>query len=114
MQGASVSHVPEKSAVPGRTDQQRSEALVRANEVRSARRHLKEQLKQGEVKLAPLIADCPLFLATARISELLLALPRYGPGKVGRLLSACRVNPSKTIAGLTARQRRELVEALTT
>ena len=109
-----MSHVPEKSAVPRRTDQQRSEALVRANEVRSARRHLKEQLKQGEVKLAPLIADCPLFLATARINELLLALPRYGPGKVGRLLSACRVNPSKTIAGLTARQRRELVEALTT
>ena len=107
-----MSHVPGKNPVPGITDEQRRKALVRANEVRSARSQLKEQLKQGEVDLAPLIADCPSFLATARISEILQALPGYGPVKVGQLLSACRVSPTKTVAGLTPRQRRELVEAL--
>ena len=107
-----MSQVPGKSSVPKKTDEQRKEALLRANEVRSARKRLKAQLKQGEADLAPLIADCPSFLATARISDLLQALPGYGPGKVGKLLSACRISPSKTIAGLTPRQRRELAQAL--
>ena len=107
-----MSDAPGKSPVPKKTAEQRSEALARANEVRSARKHLKEQLKQREADLAALVADYPSFLATARISDLLLALPGYGPGKAGKLLSACRISPSKTVAGLTARQRRELVEAL--
>ena len=107
-----MSQAPGKSSVPKKTDEQRKEALLRANEVRSARKRLKAQLKQGEADLAPLIADCPSFLATARISEILQALPGYGPVKVGQLLSASRVSPTKTVAGLTPRQRRELVEAL--
>jgi hypothetical protein len=107
-----VSDSPGKSSVPKKTAEQRSEALARANEVRSARKHLKERLKQGEADLAALVADYPSFLAAARISDLVQALPGYGPGKVGKLLSACRISPSKTVAGLTARQRRELIEAL--
>jgi hypothetical protein len=108
----SVDQEPGENSLSSLTDLQRKEALVRANDVRSARSSLKEQLKQSQVDLAPLIAECPSFLASARISVLLQALPGYGPTKVGKLLSASRISPSKTVAGLTPRQRKELVEAL--
>ena len=100
------------SPTPQITNEQRREALLRANEVRSARKRLKEELRQGKVDLAPLLADYPSFLATARIGMLLQALPGYGPTKVGKLLSTSRISHSKTVAGLTPRQRHELVEAL--
>ncbi len=73
---------------------------------------LKVQLKRGELSLITLIDDPPQYLASARVAELLRALPTYGPIKVERLLKRCQVSPRKTIAGLNERQRRELIRAL--
>ncbi len=73
---------------------------------------LKAQLKAGEASIAALLGDPPPYVAKAKVSELLVALPRYGPVKVRHLLERCRVNPLKTVAGLNERQRRELVRAL--
>ena len=107
-----MSKLPAKAPIPSSTDRQRSEALVLANQVRSARGRLKEQLKRNEVSLASLVADYPSYLATAKVNDLLQALPGYGPLKAGKLLSKCRISPSKTMAGLTPRQRQDLLEAL--
>jgi hypothetical protein len=73
---------------------------------------LKAQLKRGELSIVTLIADPPQYVASARIAELLRALPTYGPIKVDRLLKRCQVSPRKTIAGLNERQCRDLIEAL--
>jgi hypothetical protein len=73
---------------------------------------LKAELKRDGLSVADLIADPPQYLASAKITELLMALPRYGPVKVGRLLEHCQVSPRKTIGGLSERQRRELIRAL--
>jgi hypothetical protein len=107
-----VGRAPGKNVAPPRASEQRSEALTRANEVRSARGQLKEELQHGRGDLAPLIEDPPSFLRAARISDILRALPGYGPVKVEKLLTACRISPSKTVAGLTPRQRKELAQAL--
>jgi hypothetical protein len=37
-------------------------------------------------------------------------VPKYGRVKVNKILSQCRISPSKTIGGLSHRQRAELVE----
>ena len=103
-----------KSPIPGLTDLQRSEALVLANQVRTARRLLKGQLKRNEVSLASLVADCPAFLATAKVSELLQAVPGRGPVKAGKILASCGISSTKTMAGLTPRQRQSLLENLST
>jgi hypothetical protein len=58
---------------------------------------------------ASLVEDSPCFLSTARISDLLRALPGYGPLKVDRVLSALSHQP---VADLTPGQRKGLVEAL--
>ena len=52
------------------------------------------------------------WLATAKVFDLLLAVPKYGRVKVNRILTQCRISPSKTIGGLSERQRNELVSYL--
>jgi len=82
--------------------------------VRSQRAQLKVDLKEGRCALAVVLADPPEFIHTAKVADLLLAVPKYGPVKVNKLLARCRIAPSKTIAGLSRRQRDELVAQLRT
>jgi hypothetical protein len=39
-------------------------------------------------------------------------VPKIGPARVNRTLAYCRIADSKTIAGLTDRQRTELIHLL--
>ena len=101
-----------RTDAPKRLVDQRREALARANAVRFKRAALKAALKSGELSIVGLVAEPPQYLASARIKELLLACPGFGRVKVERLLERCKVSPRKTIAGLSERQRRELIETL--
>jgi len=98
--------------LPKRSADQRREALAQANEVRTARAQLKNDLKAGRVSIVELVADPPPYLASAKVMELLRALRGFGPAKATRLLESCQVSLTKTIGGLTARQRARLVAAL--
>ncbi len=42
---------------------------------------------------------------TERVSVLLLAVPKYGSVRVSRLLTKTRISDSKTLGGLSDRQR---------
>ena len=97
---------------PERSLTQRMEALKRANEIRTRRARLKRDLKAGRVKVQPLLLDPPEYLQTAKVFDLLLAVPKYGRVKVNRILTHCRISPSKTLGGLSERQRNELVSYL--
>ena len=97
---------------PERSLTQRMEALRRANEIRTERAKLKRELKAGRAQIHPLLLDPPEYLQTAKVFDLLLAVPKYGRVKVNRILTQCRISPSKTIGGLSQRQRTELVSYL--
>ena len=56
-----------------------------------------------------LLRDPPDYILTAKVSDMLLAVPKYGQVKVNKILAQCRISPSKTIGGLSERQRRELI-----
>ena len=43
---------------------------------------------------------------------MLLAVPKYGRVKANKVLQQCRISPSKTVGGLSERQRGELVSLL--
>jgi hypothetical protein len=62
--------------------------------------------------LAGVIAEPPACAGTARVYELLLAVPKAGPARATRWLSHCRIARSKTVVGLSERQQRELLEQL--
>jgi len=97
---------------PARSLQQRRDALKRANYVRSSRARLKPDVKAGRRDGVALILDPPDWLASMRVYDLLLQLPKIGPVKATKTLTATRISPAKTIGGLSERQRRELAGAL--
>jgi len=88
------------------------DALQRANEIRTRRAKLKRDLKGGRVSIHDLLLDPPEYLETAKVFDMLLAVPKYGRVKVNKILVTCRISPSKTIGGLSERQRNELVGML--
>jgi hypothetical protein len=99
-------------AAPERSLDQRMEALRRANEIRTARAQLKRDLKSGRRSIHDLLLEPPEYVSTAKVFDMLLAVPKYGRVKVNKVLQLCRISPSKTIGGLSQRQRTELVSML--
>jgi len=87
-------------------------ALEQANQIRSKRAQLKRDLKAGRAQIERLIARPPAYVQTARIADLLLAVPKYGRVKAHKVLTHASIPPSKTIGDLSDRQRRELLSQL--
>jgi hypothetical protein len=100
------------AGVPGRSREQRLRALEQANEVRTARAELKRELAAGKIELAAILAEPPPCVRTARVRDLLVALPRIGSVRAGRILGHCGIAHSKTLGGLTDRQRGALISLL--
>ena len=88
------------------------DALKRANDIRTRRAQLKRDLKAGRHYIHKLLLDPPEYVETAKVFDMLLAVPKYGRVKVNKVLTTCRISPSKTIGGLSERQRTELVALL--
>ena len=99
-------------SAPERSLQQRMDALQRANDIRTRRAQLKRDLKGGRRSIHDLLLDPPEYVETAKVFDMLLAVPKYGRVKVNKVLQQCRISPSKTIGGLSERQRTELVQML--
>ena len=100
------------AAVPARTHEQRMRALRRANEIRSARAKLKRDLKAGKAQIEKLLLDPPDYVLSAKAFDMILAVPKYGRVKANKILTQCRISPSKPIGGISERQRAELVQFL--
>ncbi len=107
-----TSPVKTAAATPERSLDQRMDALRRANNIRTARAKLKKDLKAGKANIHTLLLDPPDYLLTAKVFDMLLAVPKYGRVKTNKILNQCRISPSKTIGGMSARQRAELVSQL--
>ena len=106
--------MPDKPAVaaPERSLVQRMDALQRANEIRTRRAQIKRDLKAGRASIHDVLLDPPDCVETAKVFDMLLAVPKYGRVKANKILVQCRISPSKTIGGLSERQRTELVGLL--
>jgi ribosomal protein S13 len=98
--------------VPDRTHAQRQAALKKANEIRSYRAKLKTDLKAGQRTPAKLILQPPPLTESMKVYTLLTATPRIGQTKALAILTAAQVAPSKTLGGLSHRQRLALVRLL--
>jgi hypothetical protein len=105
-----VAGAVETGGVPVRSADQRLEALRQANAIRSRRSQLKRDLAAGTVQIVDILARPPEFAETERVSVLLRSVPRYGRARVSRLLTKARISDSKRLAGLTERQRAELIK----
>ena len=94
---------------PLRSPDQRMEALKRANDIRVRRAQLKKDLKLGRVSIDDILRDPPDYVSTAKVFDILMAVPKFGRVKAARFLNQCRISQSKTVGGLSERQRAELI-----
>ena len=101
-------------AAPERSLQQRMDALERANNVRTRRANLKRDLKAGRRNIHDLIMNPPDYIFTMKLWDLMMATPKFGRVKVNKTLAQMRISPSKTVGGLSDRQRSEICSFLRT
>ena len=85
------------------------DALRRANEIRVRRAQLKKDLKDGRVQVEEVLSRPPDYVETAKVFDILMAVPKFGRVKAARFLNLCRISQSKTVGGLSERQRAELI-----
>jgi len=97
---------------PEQSLQQCYDALSRANEVRSYRARLKKDMKAGRVDIHELFMKPPKILETMKLIDLMLSTPKFGRVKVNKILTQCSISPSKTVGGLSERQRLEICRML--
>lgn len=103
-----------QTAAPERSLAQKMDALRRANGVRSRRARFKAQIKRKSSAEAgqqakEVLTEVPDWAETLKALDLLLAIPKVGRVKANRILNTCRISPSKTVGGLSERQREELL-----
>src|SRR3954466_767663 len=95
---------------PVRSLDQRMDALKRANDVRVKRAKLKKDLKDGRRRIEAIPRAPPEFVETAKVIDILMAVPKFGRVKAARFLNTCRISQSKAVGGLSDRQRAELID----
>jgi hypothetical protein len=98
-----------QAQAPVRSLDQRMEALQRANDIRVRRAQLKKDLKDGRANIDSILLDPPDYVSTAKVFDMLMAVPKFGRVKAARFLNQCRISQSKTVGGLSERQRAELI-----
>lgn len=86
----------------------RDRNLRHANEVRSGRSRIRKDLKARRRRLDESLLEEP-HLQSMKIYDLLLNLPKVGRVKTTRILKRLEISHSRSVEGLTERQRRELL-----
>ncbi len=97
---------------PGRTLMQRQQALQRANEIRTWRAQLKRDVHDLHVLVHDVIADPEERLLSMQLRYLLKAVPHFGEARIMRVYKRVGISSTKTVGGLTDRQRTCLLAAL--
>lgn len=97
---------------PVQSLEQRLDALKEANRIRTWRKNMKADIAAGRRTVAGLIADPPQEILTMKLIDLLLATPKVGRVRIRNLFRSLDVSPSKTIGGLSERQRAGLCESI--
>jgi len=99
-------------ALPQLTDEQRKEALEKAAAARHARAELREKIKTGQVTLGEVLDSDDPIAARLKVSALIESLPGYGKAKAAKIMAELGISSTRRVKGLGARQREQLIEAL--
>ena len=100
-------------ALPQLTDEQRKAALEKAAQARHERAELREKIKSGKVTLKDVLDSDDPIASRMKVSTLIESLPGYGKAKAAKVMDELGISATRRVKGLGARQREQLVEALT-
>ena len=99
-------------ALPNLTPEQRKAALEKAAQARHARAELREKVKTGKVSLKEVLDSTDPIAERMRVSALIESLPGYGKAKAAKIMTELGISSTRRVKGLGARQREQLLEAL--
>ena len=99
-------------ALPPLTDEQRKEALEKAAQARHERAELREKIKSGKVTLEEVLDSDDPIANRMKVSALIESLPGYGKAKAAKIMDELGISATRRVKGLGARQREQLIEAL--
>jgi hypothetical protein len=101
-------------ALPTLTAEQRGEALKKAQEARTARKQLLEQVKSGEVTVAQVLdrGKTDPVVGKTKVLAVVMAVPGIGAVRATTLLSEAGIAEGRRVAGVGSRQHRALIKAL--
>ena len=99
-------------ALPQLTDEQRKAALEKAAQARHERAELREKIKSGKVTLEEVLDSDDPIANRMKVSALIESLPGYGKAKAAKIMDELGISATRRVKGLGARQREQLVEAL--
>lgn len=83
-----------------------------ANRIRVERAKLKRCLKDGSIDAVEVLADPEWWVMSMRVEALLRSLPKFGAVKAFDLMRRCQISSTKTVGGLSHRQRDALTHEL--
>ncbi len=99
--------------LPELTPEQKAKALEKAQEMRSKRALLREQLKKGEVTLEEILKSSgDEVIGKMRVIYLIQSLPQIGKVTSRRIMDEIGINENRRIQGLGKRQIDALLQRL--
>ena len=99
-------------ALPQLTDEQRKAALEKAAAARHVRAELREKIKNGDVTHEEVLDSDDPIASRLKVSALIESLPGYGKAKAAKVMNELGISATRRVKGLGARQREQLIEAL--
>jgi hypothetical protein len=100
--------------LPQLSREQRNVAEEKAVAVRQARRALLDDVKAGALSISSVLvrASTDPVAAKTKVSQLVGALPGYGPAKAVGVLTQAGITVDRRVDGLDPRQHEALINAL--
>ncbi|MDD2201522.1 MAG: integration host factor, actinobacterial type [Firmicutes bacterium] len=100
-------------ALPELTDEQKRQALKKAQEVRSKRAQIRARLKKGEMTLDEVLATADSdVIGKMRVAYLLESLPRIGKVRARQIMEEIGIDENRRVQGLGVRQKEALLNKL--
>lgn len=100
-------------SLPHLTPEEKMAALKKAQEMRSKRAELRQQLKKGKITLQDILNSTDdEVIARMRVTYLLQSLPQVGKITSEKVMQEIGINENRRVQGLGKRQRDELLKRL--
>jgi DNA uptake protein ComE-like DNA-binding protein len=97
---------------PQLTPEQRTEALKKAGEARTARAEIKARLQMGTMTLAEALESDDVNVGKLKVLSMLQALPGIGKVKARQIMEDVGIADNRRVQGLGRQQKQKLLEIL--
>jgi type II secretory pathway predicted ATPase ExeA len=99
--------------LPKLTIEEKKQALKKAQQVRSQRAKIRQELKAGKTTIRKVLENIDSdVVAKMRVAYLLESLPRIGKVRTRKIMNDIGIDETRRIQGLGNRQKQALIERL--